>query len=179
MTLPDASCVALPVTLIAAVPVRLVTTPEAGVPRAGVVSVGEVSVLFVRVWESVRVATTEVSMAREPELVIGPPVSPVPLPTLVTVPPPPGVPHVLSPRRKVEDDGVPVALRLVMPTMEFAKAVTKLLVPLPVTAPVRVMVWSPVFAPEIDPPVVESVPEPESVTPLTDAPVKVAPDRGA
>ena len=44
------------------------------------------------------------AMLRVPLVVIGPPVSPVPEPTLVTVPVPVGVAQVPSPRQNVEDD---------------------------------------------------------------------------
>ena len=43
-------------------PVTLVITPEAGVPSAGVVITGDVSVLLVSVWTPVSVATV-LSMA--------------------------------------------------------------------------------------------------------------------
>ena len=49
--------VTVPAVRLAAVPDALVITPDAGVPRAGVVSVGAVNVLFVRVCEPVRVVT--------------------------------------------------------------------------------------------------------------------------
>jgi hypothetical protein len=51
----------VPLMLMEAVPVRLVTTPEAGVPNAGVVKTGLVSVLFVSV--SVVARPTNVSVA--------------------------------------------------------------------------------------------------------------------
>jgi hypothetical protein len=51
----------VPLMLIEAVPVRLVTTPEAGVPNAGVVKTGLVNVLFVSV--SVVARPTRVSVA--------------------------------------------------------------------------------------------------------------------
>ena len=37
--------------------------------------------------------------------------------TLVTVPPPAGVAQVLSPRKKVDEEGVPVAVKLAIPTI--------------------------------------------------------------
>ena len=40
-------------------PVRLVPTPEAGVPSAGAVIVGEVRVLLVKVWMPVKVTSVE------------------------------------------------------------------------------------------------------------------------
>jgi len=73
--------------------VQFVKVPEAGVPRAGVVSVGEVRVLFVSVCVSVKVATVE-SMAIVPLVVITPPLKPVPAVIEVTVPlPEEAVPH--------------------------------------------------------------------------------------
>jgi hypothetical protein len=43
-----------------------------------------------------------------PEVVIVPPVSPDPAVMLVTVPPPPGVCHVPSPLKNVEEDALPL-----------------------------------------------------------------------
>ena len=54
-----------------------------------------------------------------PEEVIGPPVKPVPVATLVTVPAPAGEDQVPSPRRKLLADGVPVALILEMGSAEI------------------------------------------------------------
>jgi hypothetical protein len=67
-------------------PVTLVITPEAGVPKAGVVNTGLVRVLFVSVCVSVNVTTVE-SIEMVPVDVIGPPVRPVPVATDVTPPP--------------------------------------------------------------------------------------------
>lgn len=63
--------VTVPAVSPAAVPVRLVAIPDAGVPNAGAVSTGEASVLFVRVWIVVLSIVTEVSIAMEfPVIVI-------------------------------------------------------------------------------------------------------------
>jgi hypothetical protein len=70
----------------------LVKVPEAGVPRAGVVSVGEVRVLFVSVCVPVKVATVE-SIAIVPLVVIVPPLRPVLAIIEVTVPLPWAVVH--------------------------------------------------------------------------------------
>jgi len=60
----------VPLMLIEAVPVRLVTTPEAGVPSAGVVKTGLVRVLFVSV--SVVARPTRVSVAAGRVMVVVP-----------------------------------------------------------------------------------------------------------
>src|SRR5260221_13581571 len=89
-------------------PVRLVATPDAGVPSAGAVIVGEVKVLLVSV--SVEARPTSVSLAAGNVNVYGPPtgkatVAPLAAPVVVRAPPRVSVPpmnedsgaHVLPP----------------------------------------------------------------------------------
>ena len=61
--------VTFPAVRLDAVPDTLVITPDAGVPKAGVVRVGAVSVLFVMVWVAVSVTCAQAGMLLVPVLV--------------------------------------------------------------------------------------------------------------
>ena len=92
---------AVPAVKFAAVPVTLVITPDAGVPRAGVVKVGEVSVLLVKVSVPSKVARVPVVgsvTVPEPAVALAfRMVVPLVLPARISLPTLPAAPKVFAP----------------------------------------------------------------------------------